>query len=709
MRQKDYYEAYLDDYDKVIVYLSKLSYDGSSNQFYLRDDVGNIIDLSIQTIETTQNNYNKYTLKLHSDIVMGNEYEVVHQHARTTYLQYSGIVKTDRFDEHYFYDGDDLGYTYTPSKTSFALWAPTAFRIKLEILKNGESRTFEMRRSEKGVFRFALEEDLENATYMYQVRVNGRWRETIDPYGIASVENTRRSAIVDPAKVYVKDYELPVMKSVCDAIIYEASVRDFTMQRDCGVVQQGKFMGFVEENETTRKKDTGFHYLKSLGVTHVQLMPVMDFGSVDEIYPMRHYNWGYDPVQYRALEGSYSYDPFNPYERMFEFTALIESLHKAGMRVNLDVVFNHVYDKETCSFENVVPNYYFQMNTNGDFSNGTFCGNDMDAKRKMCSKYIVDTCVYLTKMYHIDGLRFDLMGILDIDTINKVYQECCRINPDFMVYGEGWNMPSFLDMDERASMNNQYKMPFVAHFSDRFRDVVKGRTSSEEAGIKGYCTGDTYLIEIMKDVLCASCVSMGIEPLFTHPRNAVNYVECHDNMTAWDKMKECCKEDSREIRTQRQIMLNAACLLAQGIPFLHCGQEFARTKHGLPNTYEASDEINRVDYERRNQFTQIVEHTKKLIALRKQYACFRYATCEEIKAHVSFDEIEHQVVLYRMLDDQDDMIVVFNPTSRSFTYDFHQAYKLLYTSSDDVRINTAILEIAPYSVSVLYHKETKQA
>lgn len=702
MRQKDYYEAYLDDYGKIVVYMSKLSYEGTSNRFYLRDDVGNIIDLSIQTIETTQNNYNKYTLKLHTDIVMGNEYEVVHQHARTAYLQYSGIVKTQRFDDTYFYDGDDLGYTYTQSHTAFALWAPTAFRVKLEVLKNGESHTYEMRRCEKGVFRVDVTGDLENATYMYYVRVNGSWRETIDPYGVASVENTRRSAIVDLDKFHIRDYPLPEMKSPCDAIIYEASIRDFTMQRGNGILQQGKFLGFVEESEETKEKVTGFTYLKSLGVTHVQLMPVMDFGSVDEIYPQRHYNWGYDPVQYRVLEGSYSFDPFNPYDRMLEFKTLVERCHEAGIRVNLDVVFNHVYDKETCSFENVVPHYYFQMNENGDFSNGTFCGNDVDSKRRMCSKYIIDTCVFLTKMYHIDGLRFDLMGILDVSTLNQVNAECCKINPDFMVYGEGWNMPSFLDMDERASMNNQYKMPYIAHFSDRFRDVVKGRTSSNEAGIKGYCTGDTYLIDIMKDCLCASCIPMGIETLFSNPCNAVNYVECHDNMTSWDKMKECCKEDTREVRILRQQMMIAATLLAQGIPFLHSGQEFARTKHGLPNTYEASDAINRLDYERRNHYQCVVDSTKDLIALRKKYRCFRYSTKYEVERYVTFDDIEHQVLLYRMHDDMDDMIVVFNPTNRKLEYDFHQPYQLLYYNKKSEDILIQKLNVDPYSVIIVH-------
>ena len=218
------------------------------------------------------------------------------------------------------------------------------------------------------------------------------------------------------------------------------------------------------------------------------------------------------------------------------------------------------------------------MNENGDFSNGTYCGNDVDSRRNMCHKYIVDACTYLVRTYHIDGFRFDLMGILDVATINAVYEACKALNPDFMVYGEGWDMPSFLDSGKRASISNNAQMPYVAHFSDRFRDVVKGRTNTNEVSVKGYCTGAVYLLDIMKNCLSGSCTNIGMESMFTHPRNAVNYVECHDNMTSWDKLKECCKEDSKEVRIARAKMLMAAVLLAQGIPFIHSGQEFARSK-----------------------------------------------------------------------------------------------------------------------------------
>lgn len=706
MRQRDYYEAYLDDYHKVIVYLSRNSYDGLSNHFYVKDDAGYRMELKIQSVEQTSANYNKYTLWWEDGPQIGNEYYVVHQHARATILQYNYIVKTDAFDEEFFYEKNDLGVTYQRDLTSFALWAPTANRVKLEIEKQNVRYTYEMRRDEKGVFRYKILDTLENATYIYYVRVNGKWEETIDPYGVASIGDAKRSAIIDLNRLQMKHYPLPPMKSACDAIIYETSVRDFTVQHDIGVEDNATFLGFTQENEVTKAKHTGFSYLKELGITHVQLMPVFDFGSVDEHFQRMHYNWGYDPVQYRCLEGSYAKDPENPYSRIFEFLHLVETCHANGIRVVLDVVFNHVYDMEKNALQKTVPNYYFQMNEDGSFSNGSFCGNDIDTTRKMSSKYFVDTCRFICEYYGIDGFRFDLMGILDMKTVQDIYAVGKSINPDFMVYGEGWDMPSFLPQDKRASMFNTWHMPEIAHFSDRFRDVVKGKTSPYDVAVKGYCSGATYLIDTMKNCLCGSCVDYFDSRMFLNPINVVNYVECHDNMTSWDKLKECCKEETREVRILRQEMLIAAILLAQGIPFLHSGQEFARTKFGLHNTYEESDEINKIDYDRRDRYQNIVDHTKALIAIRKKYACLRYQTAENIMKYVSFEEIDHKVLIYKIKDEQHDMVIIFNPTQESFKYDLKDGYDVLYYNGPEHDLKVQYVDVSPISIIIL-HNEIK--
>lgn len=708
MRQHTFYEAYLDDFDKIVVYLSCDSYGGQSSFFKLRDEAGNLRDLQIQSIEHTPQNYNRYTLSVSQPLCIGEEYEVVHQHARSAILEYAYIVKTKKFDEMFAYSGHDLGACYTKHSTLFNVWAPTASKVNVEIHQHGRISTYAMERSEFGVFRCEIHGDLEGVSYVYHVRVNGTWRECLDPYGLSSNANSKRSFVIDREKLKSKkEYTLPKMNSYCDAIIYEASVRDFTIASHCGVQKHGTYLGFIEENETTRQKNTGFSYLKSLGITHVQLMPVLDFGSIDELNPSLYYNWGYDPVQYFTPEGSYASDPNNPYARIDELKQLIDTCHASGLRVNLDVVFNHVYDLEHVSLDNIVPYYYFQMNEYGEMSNGSFCGNDLDSRVKMCRKLIIDSCMFLCDVYQIDGLRFDLMGILDVDTMNEIYDTCAALNPDFMVYGEGWDMPSLLDGNLRASLRNNELMQHVAHFSDRFRDVAKGRTATHEAGIKGYVSGDLGMLSIMKNVMMASVNDYGDSRMFSSPLHVVNYVECHDNMTSWDKLKECCKEDVREVRILRHEMLIAAVLLAQGIPFLHSGQEFARTKHQMGNTYEEKDHINQIDYDRRDRYQSIVEHTKALIDIRKRYACLRYDSTEKINKYINFDEIEHQVMIYKIKDEVDDMIIIMNPSGNTWFYDLGSVYHQLYNNAASENIEVQHIVIEPYH-TLIYHRPSTQ-
>lgn len=703
MRKYTYFEAYLDDFDKIVVYFSKESYGGISNRFYLRDEAENLRELMIRSIEQS-GNYNKYLLEAPADLCIGKEYEVVHQFARATTLTYAYITKQERFDELFAYDGDDLGFRYTKQSTAFALWAPTAARVKLELFFDQRVETYEMKRSERGVFRFMFQGDLDQVSYVYHVRVNGAWRECIDPYGIAATLNSRRSVVVDSANIPSVPLIQTPMNSVCDAIIYETSIRDFTAQEGIGVHHPATFAGFIEENEQTKQTNSGFTYLKELGVTHVQLMPVMDFGSVDEANPEVFYNWGYDPLQWCCPEGSFASERHNPYSRMKELAQLVAHCHHHGLRVNLDMVFNHVYDINTHALQRSVPYYFFQMNEMGHLSNGSFCGNDVDTKRRMCRHLLLHVTDFLCKTYGIDGFRLDLMGILDLETVNLIYA-CGRAhNPDFMLYGEGWDMPSFLANDQRASIPNNDKMPNVAHFSDRFRDVVKGKTSDYEVGIKGYCSGDVNLIDVMKNVMLGSCHALGADALFVHPRNVVNYVECHDNMTCWDKLKECCKEDMREARIRRQLLCIGAVLLAQGIPFLHSGQEFARTKHGKGNTYNDSDEINRLDYQRKNRYQELVEHTRALIKLRKDHFGLRYNDREEVSAHVRVSDMERKVLVYEIDNEQEHLIAFFNPTYEHFTYHLATDYVCLY---DDTNMNYAISKeamIPPLSLIVFAHE-----
>lgn len=322
------------------------------------------------------------------------------------------------------------------------------------------------------------------------------------------------------------------------------------------------------------------------------------------MYPNIFYNWGYDPVAHRCLEGYYSTNPKDALCRVEEFAQLVQNCHMAGIRVNLDLVFNHVYEKENYPLEKLVPDYYFLMNQQGEFSNGSYCGNDIDTQQRMSHKYFVDTCKRIVEWFDVDGFRFDLMGILDVDLVNEIEQECRKLKPDFMVYGEGWNMPSFLSEDRRASQLNQHKMEHVGHFNDYFREHIRG--SNGELERKGYSNGAVEMIEAASHALCG-CVDIGY---YDNMEKTINYVECHDNHTLWDKNRVCCREEGREIREKRQVLANAMVLLAQGVPFLHAGQEFGRTKQNLGNSYNRSDNYNCIDYQRRDIHIKIVNDTK---------------------------------------------------------------------------------------------------
>ena len=697
MRQLKTFEAYLDDFNTIAIYLSKQSYDGVSRIFYLENEKGELEELTIQTVESTSRNYNKYTCKTRKEVELGKSYHVYHEFARRTVLKMGYIVKKQEFDEKFAYIGNDLGATYSKESTTFKLWAPTAVLVNISI--GGSS--YNMKRCDKGVYEITLRGDYENMKYHYYILVDGEWKTCVDPYGKSSLANSKYSVVIDIEKIKDRKQELPALKHYTDAIIYEMNVRDFTAQNLSNDFKHSKqYLGVVEENENTKEKNIGFTYLKDLGVTHIQLMPVLDFASINENLPNVFYNWGYDPAQFMTFEGSYSSNANDPLARINEFKEMVNKLHENGMRVTMDVVFNHVFELDDMCLQRSVPNYFFQMNEKGYYSNGSWCGNDFDSRRIMGRKYIIDCCKYLMEVFHIDGFRFDLMGIIDIDTMNQLYEECVKIDPNVMIYGEGWNMPSYLNTDLRASIMNHHKIPNIAHFSDRFRDVVKGKTSKEEVYSKGYCTGNVGEMKYMKDVLSASVTNEYTFNYFDEPIQTINYVECHDNQTCWDKLKECCKEDTREKRISRHKMCIAACLFAQGIPFIHAGQEFARTKYGKHNTYNAKDDINWVDWNRKDTFQTIVDYTKDCIKLRKQYSCLRYSTKELIKKHVTFSEIDNVCLVYDIKDENEHLTIFFNPLDRQYSTTTLKR-ELIF---DDGLVNKVVNDtviIPPLSVIVL--------
>lgn len=676
-------EAYLDDFGHIQVCVSKNYYNGWLSGLYLTAPDGTSSDCVVRRVEEHDREM-RYDLTIPAIFNFGQLYTLHESHGSSTPVQIRHIVRTAEFDRQFTYTGDDLGARYTKEYTSFALWAPTAVHVFLRLEDStGKMVIYPMTRGEKGVFRVRVNGDLRHCLYVYMIERDGIMLESIDPYGFSSDANGRHSAVIDTSLIEAVADPGPgkPMSSPADAVIYECSVRDMTSSMETGTSTHGKFVSLAETGTNWKLNPTGIDYLKELGVTHVQLQPVMDFKTVDEQNPERGYNWGYDPEQFFTLEGSYSTDPNDPYARVLEFREMVAAFHRYGMRVTLDVVFNHVYDVNNSAFHRIVPYYYFRYNDNGWMSNGSFCGNDLDSMRPMMRKLYIDVIRTYIKYYNIDGFRFDLMGILDVDTMNEIYRVARTIKPDVLIYGEGWDMPTALSEDMKARIYNQHKMPGIGHFNDTFRDVAKGRTSDDSKYDRGYLTGNLGMAFEMCSVLAGNSLGDPYFMRFDSPMQSINALETHDNATIWDKMHACCSDEPREIRLKRQRMMIAATLLAQGIPFLHAGMEFCGTKQDNSNSYNAGDTINQMNWERMIFNYDMVAYTKRMIHMRRTWNAFQLDTGEKVRQHVHFQIAEGTVVLYdiELTDGKNHSAgvrVIFNPSLNDRHFHFENEWQV---------------------------------
>ena len=715
MRKLKTFEAYLDDLSTITVYQAKTFYNGISCLFKLRDEKGRLSELSILN-SFDEEEYYHYILKT-NEVVIGKEYEVVNDHHLVTTLSMGFVVRTQAFDDLFYYEGDDLGATYTLEATTFKLWAPTASAVKVDLSSEGKDasspkRTYELERGEKGVWTLSLKGNWERFSYVYLVKVNGQWQEATDPYARASTPNAKRSVILNPSKVEIPQNKagLPILESYTDAILYEVHIRDLSVYENSGIEHKGKFLGLCEEGtRTSRGTLTGLDYLLDLGVTHIQLMPVYDFGSVDELNQFAFYNWGYDPVQYNVPEGSYATDVWDPYSSVKELKMLVAKLHEKGLRVTMDVVYNHMFDKETSAFDKIVPDYYFRLGPNGEISNGSFCTNDMDSTRKMARKFILDSVRMWVKDYGVDGFRFDLMGILDVETMNLLASECLKLDPSIMIYGEGWNMPTLLEDEKKATIQNNHKLPRLAFFNDRFYMTLRGHALEDPVKPLGYLSGAIDQAEKVRNVLAGSVTTLGsLESYFTEPTQAINYIECHDNHTLWDKLALCNSEDDEETRIKRHRLGLGIILVSQGVAFIHAGQEFFRTKNGSHNSYMSPDAINRLDWDRKDLYRSNVSYAKDLISLRKSLRALRLRTRQEIIDHVDVEALDNGVVIYTLEDvgeygEYNEILMIINPNKTPFSLELEGEYRILADekglNSQQARIRTAIAQ--PFELLVL--------
>jgi len=565
-----------------------------------------------------------------------------------------GMFDSPEFERRFAYDGDDLGARYAPEATSFRLWAPTAERASLIVYRAADEAAGEerpMERSTNGTWTIRLEGDCHLLLYTYKVLIDDDWREAVDPYARAVSANGRRGAVVDPARAAPDGWAAdvrPPFGAPTDAVLYELHVRDATMHPDSGAARPGTYVGLAESG--TRTKDgfaTGIDYVASLGVTHVQLLPVADFVSVDETAPLRSYNWGYDPAHWFAPEGSYATEPHDPAARIRELKALVAAFHRRGIRVVLDVVYNHQFSLLRSSLERLVPGYYFRYRPDGTPANGTGVGNDTASERAMMRKLIVDCVAYWAEAYHVDGFRFDLMGIHDVETMRAVRDRLDAIDPTILVYGEGWVLDTPLPEDRKASLPNARAVPAIGFFHDRFRDGIRGGVF--DAAERGFVSGEgARAHDVWVGVVGGIEYGRGIEGHALEPAQTINYAEVHDNHTLWDKLANSNPDDDEPVRRAMQRLAASVLFTAQGVPLLHAGQEWCRTKGGEHNSYRSPDAVNRLDWRRAEQLRGDIEYVRGLIALRRAHAAFRLATAELIRASLRIVDTPPTVVAFTL-------------------------------------------------------------
>lgn len=568
-----------------------------------------------------------------------------------------GISVFDQeFDKLFSYDGLDLGLSYTSLQSAFCLWAPTAFEAEVVLYESwqaAEGEHLPMTSDVRGTWRLNVAGDLDGKFYTYRVRIGEQWNEAADPYARAVGVNGDRSAILDLRKTDPERWtaEKPPLADPVDAVIYELHLRDLSVHPASGIAHKGQYLGLAEAG--TRGPGgilTGLDHIADLGVTHVQLLPVYDYAteSVDETrLSQPHYNWGYDPKNFNAPEGSYATDPYVPAVRIRELKTMIQALHDRGLRVIMDVVYNHVYDGFRVNFTKLVPGYYLRYKRDGSLSNGSGCGNDVASERLMMSRFIVESVLYWAEEYHIDGFRFDLMGLLDIKTMREIRSRLDEIDPSLMTIGEGWMMDTELAPELLASQSNADVLPGIGHFNDGFRDAVKGNIFRYEE--PGFIGGKGGLELALKTGITGGVVyGQSTGQFADEPQQCVNFVECHDNHTLWDKIVLSSEGADDTHRAAMHRLASAMLLTSQGIPFLHAGQEFMRTKDGVENSYKSPVEINRMDWERCAAHTADVAYMKRLIALRKAHPAFRLRTAEEIRVVLMFEQAPAGAIAYTL-------------------------------------------------------------
>lgn len=629
------------------------------------------------------------------------------------------------------YNGDDLELIADKQGAKFTLWSPEATAAQVLIYptdrNSSPTDTIIMSKGDNGTWKANFPGNNYGKFYTFRIKHGGKWlKETPGVWAKAVGTNGERAAIVDFSATNPSGWESdkgPAIKSINDAVIYEMHHRDFSMHPSSGVVNKGKFIALTENGtKSTLGDKTGIDHLKELGVTHVHILPSYDYNSIDETQlPSNNYNWGYDPLNYNAPEGSYSTNPANPSARITEMKQMIKSLHDAGIGVVMDVVYNHTANNDDSNFSLTAPGYYYRYRPDGTYSDASGCGNETASDHQQMRNFIINSVKYWAKEYHIDGFRFDLMAIHDTETMNEVAKALKGINPSIFVYGEGWTAgDSPLPVERRALKENVSKMDGIAVFSDDIRDAIKGHYSN--AADRGFATGKPGNEETVKIGIVASTAhpqvdySKGNNSKFayaTSPKQIINYVSCHDDLTLTDKLAKSMPEASEAARQRAARLAQTIVFTSQGTPFMFAGEEVFRDKKGVHNSYKSPDSINAIDWSLKSKNADQFRYYQELIKLRKAHPAFRMTTADEIARNIVFDKVkEPNLISYSIKnnangDNWNEIKLIFNGSDEARDVNVGKGKWIIIAQDGEIKADGlgetkgGKMEVAPTSALIL--------
>ena len=609
---------------------------------------------------------------------------------------------------------------YSSSKTQFCFWSNVAEHMEVLIYDEADSPIGEavaLKKGKNDFWKTTVKGDLAGKYYTVRSFQNGQWGlESPGIFAKAVSINGQRAAIIDMKATDPENWDKdvrPAMTDPTDIVVYETHLRDFTMSPNSDIEHKGKFLALTEEGtvifDEGWQKPTGIDHLKELGITHLQILPMFDYGSIDETtLEKNRYNWGYDPVNYNVPEGGYSTDPADPACRIREAKQMIQALHKAGIRVIMDVVYNHTYDAMGCALGRVVPNYFYRMNEDGTYANGSGCGNETASDHEMMRQFMVESVCYWAREYHVDGFRFDLMGIHDQETMGAIRGALDQIDPTILTYGEGWAaMSPAYPYEELAMKQWTYKMPRVGAFSDDIRNALIGSPFDHDPG---FASGNPAGVkDVMRGLI--ACPEWSGEPM-----QHVSYITCHDNYCLRDRIEVSTKGVSEETRLRMNKLAQTAVLVSQGMSFLYGGEELYRTKRGIDNSYQSPDSINIIPWENKREYYDLFEYYKQMIAIRRAHKGFRLGSADAVKEHCEFlplmEKGNEHLVAYRIkdlegIDSAKSLIVLLNGGAEVADFPVPEAnYTVLaHDAEADVnglgQIEAGWVAVEPYSATIL--------